>query len=92
MQKFDGTETLEHKADVALSVATRPFREAARDLAMRHDIIGINRDLFGAWNSGAPLEPLLPLNGAGDGPSRNPKATRKPEADTAKTCPVAVHS
>lgn len=83
MQKFVGTAKLEHKADVALFVATCPFGKAARDLAVKHDIIAINRDLFGAWNGGAPLESLLPLNGAGDGPRRRRNATRKPQADTA---------
>lgn len=83
MQKFVGTAKLEHKADVALFVATCPFGKAARDLAVKHDIIAINRDLFGAWNSGAPLESLLPLNGAGDGPRRKRNTRRNPQADTA---------
>lgn len=83
MQKFVGTAKLEHKADVALFVATCPFGKAARDLAVKHDIIAINRDLFGAWNSGARLESLLPLNGAGDGPRRKRSPTRKPTTDTA---------
>jgi restriction system protein len=83
MQKFVGTAKLEHNADVALFVATCPFGKAARDLAVRHDIIAVNRDLFGSWNRGAPLESLLPLNGAGDGPRRKPNTTRKPETDTA---------
>ncbi|MEV8034861.1 restriction endonuclease [Streptomyces sp. NPDC086182] len=83
MQKFVGTAKLEHKADVALFVATCPFGKAARDLAVKHDIIAINRDLFGAWDGGAPLESLLPLNGAGDGPRRKRNTRRNPQADTA---------
>ncbi|MFJ3670492.1 restriction endonuclease [Streptomyces sp. NPDC090106] len=82
MQKFVGTAKLEHKADVALFVATCPFGQAARELALRHDITALNRDLFGAWNSGARLQSLLPLNGSGDGPRRRPKSLRKPGAGT----------
>lgn len=70
MQKFVGMAFAEHKADVALFVATCEYSRDARQLALKHNITALNRDLFGSWNSGAPLNSLLPLSGAGAGPGR----------------------
>ncbi|MEX3105492.1 restriction endonuclease [Streptomyces sp. ST1015] len=70
VQKFVGMAFAEHRADVALFVATCAFSEPARDLAVRHGIVALNRELFGAWNSGATLASLLPLGGRGGGPRR----------------------
>jgi restriction system protein len=67
MQKFVGMAFNEHHADVALFVATCAFGKAARELAARHNVVAFNRNLFGSWNAGAPLESLLPLGGRGDG-------------------------
>ncbi|WP_406303719.1 restriction endonuclease [Streptomyces sp. NBC_00885] len=67
MQKFVGMAFAEHHADVALFVATCEYGKAARQLATKHNIVALNRNLFGSWNSGAPLSSLLPLSGAGGG-------------------------
>ncbi|MFF3323649.1 restriction endonuclease [Streptomyces sp. NPDC002889] len=82
MQKFVGMAFAEHHADVALFVATCPFGKAAGELAARHNVVAINRNLFGSWNSGAGLESLIPLSGTGDGlrTRRNP---RRGQAGTA---------
>ncbi|MGR8012340.1 restriction endonuclease [Streptomyces hypolithicus] len=76
MQKFVGTAKLEHRADVALFVATcGAFTRDALGLALRHDIFAMHRDLLGAWVKGATLESLLPLNGAGGGAGRRSRKT-----------------
>ncbi|MFE9997492.1 restriction endonuclease [Streptomyces avermitilis] len=79
MQKFVGMAFNEHHADVALFVATCEYGKAARDLAIKHQIVALNRNLFGSWNNGAPLESLLPLSGRGGGVSRRRLARRRPE-------------
>ena len=65
MQKFVGMAFAEHHADVALFVATCGYSTHARDLAVKHDIIALDRDLFGSWNNGAPLSSLLSLRRKG---------------------------
>ncbi|NEA56636.1 restriction endonuclease [Streptomyces sp. SID13666] len=77
MQKFVGMAFHEHRADVALFVATCEYGKAARELAVKHRIVALNRNLFGSWNSGAPLESLLPLSGAGGGVPRRRHPVRK---------------
>ncbi|MFC8074387.1 restriction endonuclease [Streptomyces sp. NPDC057307] len=67
MQKFVGTAWLHHEADVAVFAATCPFSRAALALAVRHGILAVHRDLLGQWNTGTPLQELLPLNGTGQG-------------------------
>ncbi|WTL28850.1 restriction endonuclease [Streptomyces sp. NBC_01498] len=67
MQKFVGTAWLHHEADVAVFAATCPFSKAALDLAVRHGILAVHRDLLGQWNTGTRLQALLPLNGTGQG-------------------------
>lgn len=67
MQKFVGTARLEHRADVALFVATCGFTKEAGELALRQGICAMHRDLLGSWVKGARLDSLLPLNGAGGG-------------------------
>ncbi|CAL9612687.1 hypothetical protein SUDANB58_05670 [Streptomyces sp. enrichment culture] len=75
MQKFVGTARLEHGADVALFVTTcRTFTKAALGLALRQDIVALNRDLLGSWVKGAHLETLIPLNGRGGGTRKRPSA------------------
>lgn len=76
MQKFVGMAFAEHHADVAVFVATCEYSTAARSLATKHNIVALNRDLFGSWNNGARLDSLLPLGGAGSGPSRTGKTGR----------------
>lgn len=70
MQKFVGMAFAEHHADVALFVATCEYSGSARQLALKHHIVALNRDLFGSWNSGASLPSLLGLGGTGAGPER----------------------
>ncbi|MFF3337842.1 restriction endonuclease [Streptomyces flavidovirens] len=79
MQKFVGMAFAEHNADVALFVATCEYGKAARNLAVKHNIVALNRNLFGSWNSGAPLESLLALSGAGGGMAR--RSSRKRQQD-----------
>ncbi|MEG8279914.1 restriction endonuclease [Streptomyces sp. AHA2] len=75
MQKFVGTARPEHGADVALFVTTcRTFTKAALGLALRQDIVALNRDLLGAWVRGARLETLIPLSGSGGGTGRRSSA------------------
>ncbi|QXE35520.1 restriction endonuclease [Streptomyces sp. GMY02] len=81
MQKFIGMAFKEHHADVALFVATCTFGKAARDLALRHNVTALNRNLFGSWNAGARLESLLPLSGTGEGLPRR-REPRKREQGT----------
>ncbi|GAA0599115.1 restriction endonuclease [Streptomyces crystallinus] len=76
MQKFVGMAFAEHHADVALFVATCEYSGSARQLALKHHIVALNRDLFGSWNSGAPLPSLLGLSGAGAGPDRRRRQRR----------------
>ncbi|MFC7306847.1 restriction endonuclease [Streptomyces monticola] len=70
MQKFVGMAFAEHQADIAVFVATCEYSTRARQLALKHNIVALNRDLFGSWNNGATLESLLPLSGLGAGTSR----------------------
>lgn len=73
MQKFVGTARPEHGADVALFVTTcRSFTKGALGLAVRQDVVALNRDLLGSWVKGAHLETLFPLNGSGGGTRRRP--------------------
>ncbi|MGW0731790.1 restriction endonuclease [Streptomyces sp. NPDC002851] len=76
MQKFVGMAFSEHLADVAVFVATCEYTAAARTLATKHNIVTLNRDLFGSWNNGARLDSLLPLGGTGSGPARTRKTAR----------------
>lgn len=77
MQKFVGMAFNEHHADVAVFVATCEYGKAARDLALKHNIVALNRNLFGSWNSGATLGSLLSLSGAGGGMPRRRGSVRK---------------
>ncbi|OAR22209.1 hypothetical protein A8W25_29300 [Streptomyces sp. ERV7] len=76
MQKFVGMAFAEHHADVALFVATCEYSASARQLALKHHIVALNRDLFGSWNSGAPLPSLLDLGGTGAGLERHRRPRR----------------
>ncbi|WP_190094560.1 restriction endonuclease [Streptomyces melanogenes] len=76
MQKFVGMAFAEHHADVALFVTTCEYSGSARQLALKHHIVALNRDLFGSWNSGAPLSSLLGLGGTGAGLERRRRPRR----------------
>jgi len=55
---FLGTAKLEHKADVALLVATAPFTRDALLVSARHEVTAVHRGLLEAWNNGAKLRVL----------------------------------
>ncbi|WP_308119086.1 restriction endonuclease [Streptomyces sp. JJ38] len=76
MQKFLGTAWLHHKADVAVFAATCPFSRAALALAVRHGVLAVHRDLLGVWNTGTPLQAMVPLNGTGQGDRAHRKRWR----------------
>ncbi|MFE2940619.1 restriction endonuclease [Streptomyces sp. NPDC059255] len=56
VQRFIGMAKLDHKADIALLVATCPFTRDALLLAGRHDMTAVHRGLLEAWNGGAKLQ------------------------------------
>jgi hypothetical protein len=58
LQKFNGTARSEHGADVPLFVASCKFTKQARAFAARHDLILVDVDLLGFWNSGTTLTAL----------------------------------
>lgn len=58
-------------ADVAVFVTTTRFSRQAMDVVARNGIVAVNRDLLGAWNSGASLPALMGLDGSGQGDARH---------------------
>ncbi|MEU6164827.1 restriction endonuclease [Streptomyces tanashiensis] len=62
LQKFNGTARSEHGADVPLFVASCKFTKQARAFAARHDLVLVDVDLLGFWNSGTELTTLLDLD------------------------------
>ncbi|MFI8280850.1 restriction endonuclease [Streptomyces sp. NPDC085929] len=62
LQKFNGTARSEHGADVPLFVASCKFTKQARAFAARHDLVLVDVDLLGFWNSGTALTALLDLD------------------------------
>ncbi|MET7479744.1 restriction endonuclease [Streptomyces sp. NPDC005648] len=58
-------------ADVAVFVTTTRFSGQAMDVVTRNGIVAVNRDLLGAWNSGASLPALMGLDGTGEGDARH---------------------
>ncbi|KMO93448.1 restriction endonuclease [Streptomyces roseus] len=62
LQKFNGTARSEHGADIPLFVASCKFTKQARAFAARHDLVLVDVDLLGFWNSGTALTALLELD------------------------------
>ncbi|MFE3825176.1 restriction endonuclease [Streptomyces sp. NPDC059092] len=56
VQQFIDMAKLDHKADIALLVATCPFTRDALLLAARHDMTAVHRGLLEAWNGGVKLQ------------------------------------
>ncbi|MEV7565439.1 restriction endonuclease [Streptomyces tanashiensis] len=70
LQKFNGTARSEHGADVPLFVASCKFTKQARAFAARHDLVLVDVDLLGFWNSGTALTTLLDLDIGRSGTNR----------------------
>jgi restriction system protein len=61
MQRFLGTVRNVHRADVAVFVTTAwKFTRQSRTLAENHDVVLIDRDRLGFWNTGMSLHRFLP--------------------------------
>ncbi|UQT60475.1 restriction endonuclease [Streptomyces durmitorensis] len=58
-------------ADVAIFVTTTRFSRPSETFAAGHGIVAVHRDHLGLWNSGASLESLLGVSGAGQGDTRH---------------------
>ncbi|MFJ7997071.1 restriction endonuclease [Streptomyces sp. NPDC096310] len=56
VRQFIGMAKLDHRADIALLVATCPFTRDALLLAARHDMTAVHRGLLEAWNGGVKLQ------------------------------------
>ena len=68
MQRFLGTVRTVHNADVPLFVTTaRRFTRQARQLAVSHDVILIDRNRLALWNGGSNLVPFLSMPPIGRG-------------------------
>ncbi|MFE9674327.1 restriction endonuclease [Streptomyces sp. NPDC006259] len=70
LQTFNGTARAEHRADVPVFVASCVFTRPARDFAARHDLVLIDVNLLGFWNSGTPLTSFLDLDIGRSGTNR----------------------
>ncbi|MGW1116435.1 restriction endonuclease [Streptomyces tanashiensis] len=70
LQKFNGTARSEHGADVPLFVASCKFTKQARAFAARHNLVLVDVDLLGFWNSGTALTTLLDLDIGRSGTNR----------------------
>ncbi|MER5252620.1 MULTISPECIES: restriction endonuclease [unclassified Streptomyces] len=64
-------------ADVAICVTTARFSRQAQTFATGNGIATLHRDHVGLWNSGAALESLIGLGGAGQGDNRHRVRWRK---------------
>ncbi|MFI5756026.1 restriction endonuclease [Streptomyces sp. NPDC051569] len=58
MQKFLGTSKVQHRAEVALYVATCPFARDALAIAAEYGVTAVHRGLLEAWSAGAKLQAL----------------------------------
>lgn len=68
MQRFLGTVRTVHHADFPVFVTTsRRFTRQARELAVSHNVILMDRNRLGLWNSGAELLPFLSMPPIGRG-------------------------
>jgi restriction system protein len=68
MQRFLGTVRTVHNADVPVFVTTaRRFTRQARQLAVSHNVILMDRNRLALWNSGSNLVPFLSMPPIGEG-------------------------
>jgi hypothetical protein len=58
VQQFVGMAKREHRADMALLVATAPFTREAPLPTARHDVTAVHRGLLEARNNGTRLQAL----------------------------------
>ncbi|MCP3821497.1 restriction endonuclease [Streptomyces sp. A3M-1-3] len=58
MQKFLGASKVQHRAEVALYVATCPFTREALAIAAEYGVTAVHRGLLEAWSAGARLQVL----------------------------------
>ncbi|MEV6167801.1 restriction endonuclease [Streptomyces sp. NPDC051954] len=58
VQKFIGSATVLHSADVALYVATCPFTPEALTIAAEAGITAVHRGVLEEWSTGEPLKIL----------------------------------
>lgn len=71
MQRFLGTVRTVHNADVPVFVTTaRRFTRQARQLAVSHDVILMDRNRLALWNGGSNLIPFLSMPPIGQGIER----------------------
>lgn len=70
IQTFNGTARAEHGADVPVFVASCVFTKPARDFAAKHQLVLIDVNLLGFWNSGTPLTSFLDLDIGRSGTNR----------------------
>lgn len=61
------------EADAAVFVTTTRFSRPSEAFAQQHGILAVHRDHLGLWNTGASLESLIGVNGAGQGDARHRK-------------------
>lgn len=70
IQTFNGTARAEHGADVPVFVASCVFTKPARDFAAKHQLVLIDINLLGFWNSGTTLTSFLDLDIGRSGTNR----------------------
>ncbi|GGR08504.1 hypothetical protein GCM10010280_65430 [Streptomyces pilosus] len=70
IQTFNGTARAEHGADVPVFVASCVFTKPARDFAAKHQLVLIDVNLLGFWNSGTLLTSFLDLEIGRSGTNR----------------------
>ncbi|MQY10084.1 hypothetical protein SRB5_01880 [Streptomyces sp. RB5] len=70
LQTFNGTARAEHGADVPVFVASCVFTAPARSFAARQELVLIDINLLGFWNSGTPLGSFLELDIGRSGTNR----------------------
>lgn len=61
MQKFLGAAKVQHRAEVALSAATRPFSREAHAIAVEYAVTAVHRGLLEARSAGTVLQVLQVL-------------------------------
>lgn len=73
LQKFLGASSIQHRADVALFVATASFAPEARAIAETYGITLVDRAHLEKWSAGVPL-PVLKQQSPGR--EKGPKSQR----------------
>ncbi|GAA2945675.1 restriction endonuclease [Streptomyces enissocaesilis] len=76
MQKFLGAAKVQHRAEVALYVATCPFSREAHALAVEYGVTAVHRGLLEAWSAGAVLQVLRRRSGSDEVPIRREAGQR----------------